>query len=69
MTEWALKANTAQYKNMPSDERVRLAAELKIPISKKKMRKRPSFSSGRSSDEVTYLREKRKELAGLCRIG
>ena len=27
--------NTAhQYKNMPSDERVRLAAELKIPLSK-----------------------------------
>ena len=35
--------NTAhQYKNMPSDERVRLAAELKIPFQKK-MQKRPSF--------------------------
>ena len=62
--------NTAhQYKNMPSDERVRLAAELKIPLSKEDAEKAEFFRPDESSDEVTYLREKRKNWAGLCRIG
>ena len=57
--------NTAhQYKNMPSDERVRLAAELKIPLSKEDAEKAEFFRPDESSDEVTYLKEKREELGG-----
>ena len=57
--------NTAhQYKNMPSKERVRLAAELNIPISKENAEKAEFFRPDEASDEVAYLRQKRKELGG-----
>ena len=57
--------NTAhQYKNMPSDERVRLAAELNIPISKENAEKAEFFRPDEASDEVVYLRQKREELGG-----
>ena len=57
--------NTAhQYKNMPSDERVRLAAELNIPISKENAEKAEFFRPDEASDEVVYLRKKREELGG-----
>ena len=57
--------NTAhQYKNMPSEERVRLAAELNIPISKENAQKAEFFRPDEASDEVVYLRQKREELGG-----
>ena len=57
--------NTAhQYKNMPSEERVRLAAELNIPISKENAEKAEFFRPDEASDEVVYLRQKREELGG-----
>ena len=57
--------NTAhQYKNMPSEERVRLAAELNIPISKENAERAEFFRPDEASDEVAYLRQKRKELGG-----
>jgi len=57
--------NTAhQYKNMPSEERIRLAAELNIPISQEAASKAEFYRPGEDSDEVNYLQSRRRDLGG-----
>ena len=57
--------NTAhQYKNMPSEERIRLAAELNIPISKEAAARAEFYRPDDGSDELKYLRTMRTELGG-----
>ena len=57
--------NTAhQYKNMPSEERIRLAAELNIPISPEAAAKAEFYRPGKDSDEVSYLQRRRSDLGG-----
>ena len=57
--------NTAhQYKNMPSEERIRLAAELNIPISKEAAARAEFYRPDDGADELKYLRTMRTELGG-----
>jgi pyruvate dehydrogenase E1 component len=57
--------NTAhQYKNMPSEERIRLAAELEIPISQEAAAKAEFYRPDETSEEINYLRDRRTSLGG-----
>ncbi len=58
--------NTAhQYKNMPSEERIRLAAELNIPISPEAAANADFYRPDENSDEINYLRNRRLDLGGF----
>ena len=57
--------NTAhQFKNMDGDERVRLAREFGIPLPDAAARAADFYVPGEDSEEIRYLRERRRALSG-----
>ena len=57
--------NTAhQYKNMSSDERIALATELGIPLSKAQAGAAEFYTPDEASEEIEYLRRHRTVLGG-----
>jgi pyruvate dehydrogenase E1 component len=57
--------NTAhQYKNMPAEERVKLARELEIPIGDEAARAAEFYRPPEDSPEVQYLLDHRRALGG-----
>ena len=57
--------NTAhQYKNMSADERIKIAAELNIPLTEEQAAAAEFFRPPESAPEIEYLRQRRQEQGG-----
>jgi pyruvate dehydrogenase E1 component len=57
--------NTAhQYKNMSADERIKIAAELNIPLTEEQAAAAEFYRPPESAPEIEYLRQRRQEQGG-----